>query len=245
MYIGVVQRHSLAQTMWLAEFRHHRLPAHLSNRRGTATIAARRDLLMWMLCSYWQFTVATSQNFNPTVNTQFGKLRGLRVAVPGEVLKPIDQYLGVPYAAPPIGEKRFMPPEQPSSWSGIKNATHFTPVCPQNIRNTVPEIMMPIWFTYNLDTVANYIQDQNEDCLYLNIYVPTEDGEWNGSNGPKGQSMLFNVLALLSPCDDHVLSMQQLSLCIPFVPAQVLFPSKVMSSTLLHRLRVASLPCVL
>uniref|UniRef100_A0A8C8JPB7 Carboxylesterase type B domain-containing protein n=1 Tax=Oncorhynchus tshawytscha TaxID=74940 RepID=A0A8C8JPB7_ONCTS len=181
--------------MWLGEFRHHRLPAHLSNHRGTATITARRVLLMWMLCSYWQFTVATSQNFNPTVNTQFGKLRGLRVAVPGEVLKPIDQYLGVPYAAPPIGEKRFMPPEQPSSWSGIKNATHFTPVCPQNIRNTVPEIMMPIWFTYNLDTVANYIQDQNEDCLYLNIYVPTEDGEWNGS---KGQSMFTRKWLILS-----------------------------------------------
>lgn len=51
------------------------------------------------------------------------------------------------------------------------------PVCPQNIHNTVPEIMMPIWFTYNLDTVATYIQDQSEDCLYLNIYAPTDDGE--------------------------------------------------------------------
>ncbi|KAM4621126.1 neuroligin-3a isoform 8-T8 [Polymixia lowei] len=71
-----------------------------------------------------------------------------------------------------------MPPEPPSSWSGIKNATHFAPVCPQNIHNAVPEIMMPIWFTFNLDIVATYIQDQNEDCLYLNIYVPTEDGEW-------------------------------------------------------------------
>uniref|UniRef100_A0A8C9VDU9 Neuroligin 3a n=1 Tax=Scleropages formosus TaxID=113540 RepID=A0A8C9VDU9_SCLFO len=38
--------------------------------------------------------------------------------------------------------------------------------------------MMPVWFTFNLDIVATYIQDQNEDCLYLNIYVPTEDGEW-------------------------------------------------------------------
>ncbi|TNM85026.1 hypothetical protein fugu_009204 [Takifugu bimaculatus] len=70
-----------------------------------------------------------------------------------------------------------MPPEQPASWSGVKNATHFMPVCPQNIHNTVPEIMMPIWFTYNLDTVATYIQDQSEDCLYLNIYAPTDDGE--------------------------------------------------------------------
>ncbi|XP_028271689.1 neuroligin-3a isoform X4 [Parambassis ranga] len=69
-----------------------------------------------------------------------------------------------------------MPPEPPSSWSGIKNATHFAPVCPQNIHNAVPEIMMPIWFTFNLDIVTTYIQDQHEDCLYLNIYVPTEDG---------------------------------------------------------------------
>ncbi|KAM6977239.1 neuroligin-3a isoform 2-T2 [Aplochiton taeniatus] len=92
-----------------------------------------------------------------------------------EILGPVDQYLGVPYAASPVGEKRFMPPEAPSSWSGIKNATHFAPVCPQNIHNAVPEIMMPIWFTFNLDIVASHIQDQNEDCLYLNIYVPTED----------------------------------------------------------------------
>ncbi|KAM3866543.1 neuroligin-3a isoform 8-T8 [Diretmus argenteus] len=78
-----------------------------------------------------------------------------------------------------------MPPEPPSSWSGIKNATHFAPVCPQNIHNAVPEIMMPIWFTFNLDIVATYIQDQNEDCLYLNIYVPTEDGEYIRDTGAK------------------------------------------------------------
>uniref|UniRef100_A0A6Q2Y4D4 Carboxylesterase type B domain-containing protein n=1 Tax=Esox lucius TaxID=8010 RepID=A0A6Q2Y4D4_ESOLU len=115
------------------------------------------------------------QAYHPTVNTQYGKLRGVRVPLPSEILGPVDQYLGVPYAASPVGEKRFLPPEPPSSWSGIKNATHFAPVCPQNIHNAVPEIMMPVWFTFNLDMVASYIQDQNEDCLYLNIYVPTED----------------------------------------------------------------------
>ncbi|MBN3275377.1 NLGN3 protein, partial [Polyodon spathula] len=119
--------------------------------------------------------VVNGQSYYPTVNTHFGKLRGVRAPLPSEILGPVDQYLGVPYAAPPVGEKRFMPPEPPSSWSGIRNATHFAPVCPQNIHNAVPEIMMPIWFTFNLDMVATYIQDQNEDCLYLNIYVPTED----------------------------------------------------------------------
>ncbi|XP_028619594.1 neuroligin-1 isoform X6 [Grammomys surdaster] len=36
--------------------------------------------------------------------------------------------------------------------------------------------MLPVWFTNNLDVVSSYVQDQSEDCLYLNIYVPTEDG---------------------------------------------------------------------
>uniref|UniRef100_A0A3P9APM1 Carboxylesterase type B domain-containing protein n=1 Tax=Esox lucius TaxID=8010 RepID=A0A3P9APM1_ESOLU len=135
-----------------------------------------------LAASFWILTLACclpsvpGQAYHPTVNTQYGKLRGVRVPLPSEILGPVDQYLGVPYAASPVGEKRFLPPEPPSSWSGIKNATHFAPVCPQNIHNAVPEIMMPVWFTFNLDMVASYIQDQNEDCLYLNIYVPTEDG---------------------------------------------------------------------
>ncbi|KAM4621127.1 neuroligin-3a isoform 9-T9 [Polymixia lowei] len=90
-----------------------------------------------------------------------------------------------------------MPPEPPSSWSGIKNATHFAPVCPQNIHNAVPEIMMPIWFTFNLDIVATYIQDQNEDCLYLNIYVPTEDGDLDRS----GEDGNVNVLTMATLAD--------------------------------------------
>ncbi|KAM8753451.1 neuroligin-3 isoform 3-T3 [Rhynchonycteris naso] len=118
---------------------------------------------------------ASPQAPAPTVNTHFGKLRGARVPLPSEILGPVDQYLGVPYAAPPIGEKRFLPPEPPPSWSGIRNATHFPPVCPQNIHTAVPEVMLPVWFTANLDIVATYIQEPNEDCLYLNVYVPTED----------------------------------------------------------------------
>ncbi|XP_030042787.1 neuroligin-2-like isoform X7 [Microcaecilia unicolor] len=39
----------------------------------------------------------------------------------------------------------------------------------------LPGIMMPVWFTDNLEVAAGYVQNQSEDCLYLNIYVPTED----------------------------------------------------------------------
>ncbi|XP_043913312.1 neuroligin-3-like isoform X2 [Protopterus annectens] len=141
------------------------------------------NFALWILSFASFVMLMDGQVHYPTVNTHYGKLRGVRVPLPTEILGPVDQYLGVPYAAAPVGEKRFMPPDPPSSWSGIRNATHFSSVCPQNIHNAVPEIMMPVWFTSNLDIVAAYIQDQNEDCLYLNIYIPTEDGSTTKKQG--------------------------------------------------------------
>ncbi|XP_013928603.1 PREDICTED: neuroligin-1 isoform X1 [Thamnophis sirtalis] len=115
-------------------------------------------------------------DIDPVVTTNFGKLRGMKKELNNEILGPVIEFLGVPYAAPPIGEHRFQPPEPPSPWPDIKNATQFAPVCPQNIiEGRLPEVMLPVWFTNNLDIVSTFVQDQNEDCLYLNIYVPTED----------------------------------------------------------------------
>lgn len=115
---------------------------------------------------------------HPIVSTVYGKVRGIRRELNNEILAPVEQYLGVPYATAPIGERRFQPPEAPGSWQEIRNATQFAPVCPQNVHGVLPEIMLPVWFTDNLDAAATYVQNQSEDCLYLNIYVPTEDGEW-------------------------------------------------------------------
>ncbi|XP_048091914.1 neuroligin-2b isoform X3 [Alosa alosa] len=112
---------------------------------------------------------------HPMVTTGYGKLRGVRKELNNEILGPVEQYLGVPYATPPVGERRFQPPEAPGSWQEVRNATQFAPVCPQNIHGVLPEIMLPVWFTDNLDAAAAYVQNQSEDCLYLNIYVPTED----------------------------------------------------------------------
>ncbi|XP_028571479.1 neuroligin-3 isoform X8 [Lacerta agilis] len=162
-------------------------------------------LALWILSFASAVVQMESQAYSPTVNTHYGKLRGVRVPLPSEILGPVDQYLGVPYAAPPIGEKRFMPPEPPPSWSGIRNATHFSPVCPQNIHTAVPEIMLPIWFTSNLDIVATYIQDPNEDCLYLNIYIPTEDGFLStGDQAAKGNYGLLDQIQALRWISENI-----------------------------------------
>lgn len=135
-------------------------------------------VLLWITALAIKFTLIDSQAQYPVVNTNYGKIRGLRTPLPNEILGPVEQYLGVPYASPPTGERRFQPPEPPSSWTGIRNATQFAAVCPQHLdERSLLHDMLPIWFTANLDTLMTYVQDQNEDCLYLNIYVPTEDGK--------------------------------------------------------------------
>ncbi|XP_069319446.1 neuroligin-4, X-linked isoform X3 [Eulemur rufifrons] len=140
-------------------------------------IMLNSNVLLWITALAIKFTLIDSQAQYPVVNTNYGKIRGLRTPLPNEILGPVEQYLGVPYASPPTGERRFQPPEPPSSWTGVRNATQFAAVCPQHLdERSLLHDMLPIWFTANLDTLMTYVQDQNEDCLYLNIYVPTEDG---------------------------------------------------------------------
>lgn len=141
-----------------------------------STGKTKANLLPWIgLAAICMATVSAQQH--PVVTTNYGKLRGVKVTLPNEILGPVEQYLGIPYALAPTGERRFQPPEPPMSWPGIRNATQFAPVCPQFLEDRfLLNDMLPVWFTANLDTVVTYVQEQSEDCLFLNIYVPTEDG---------------------------------------------------------------------
>ena len=67
-----------------------------------------------------------------------------------------DEYLGIPYAAPPVGDLRLMPPQPAASWSGVRDATQFGDRCVQG-SGWDPGYENPIL---------------TEDCLYLNVYVP-------------------------------------------------------------------------
>ena len=43
----------------------------------------------------------------------------------------VEAFLGVPYAAPPVGSLRYLPPASPGPWQGIRPATNLPPACPQ------------------------------------------------------------------------------------------------------------------
>ncbi|XP_048844661.1 neuroligin-1-like isoform X3 [Brienomyrus brachyistius] len=136
---------------------------------------------LWALGVALQAAAVTLQqqkmdDVDPVVTTTYGKLRGFKKELGNDILGPVVQFLGVPYAAPPTGGRRFQPPEPPIPWSGTRNTTQFAPVCPQTVlEGRLPDVMLPVWFTNGLEVVSSYVQDQSEDCLFLNIYVPTED----------------------------------------------------------------------
>ncbi|GFR01806.1 neuroligin-4, X-linked [Trichonephila clavata] len=110
------------------------------------------------------------------VTTKYGSLRGFVTTLPNRQWKPVEIYLGIPYASPPVGSLRFMPPVTPAHWRGVRMVDKFSAVCPQNLPDISNETealkRMPIGRYEYLRKLIPLLQNQSEDCLYLNIYAP-------------------------------------------------------------------------
>ena len=93
----------------------------------------------------------------PTVEITQGRLEGVREGG-------IGIYRGIPYAAPPIGKRRWQPPGPAPDWEGLRDATEFGASC---IQPALPP--QNLYF----DRLAK----TSEDCLTLNIWAPEEAGD--------------------------------------------------------------------
>ena len=93
-----------------------------------------------------------------TVRGTTGARHGLvvptdRGLVQGKSAEGTDQWLGIPYAAPPVGALRWAAPQPTPRWRGIRPTTSYGSRCAQLASGNGPRV-------------------DNEDCLYLNVYTP-------------------------------------------------------------------------
>ncbi|XP_063993717.1 neuroligin-1-like [Diachasmimorpha longicaudata] len=103
------------------------------------------------------------------VKTRYGTLRG--IVARSAIGEGVEVYLGVPYATPPLGALRFMPPVTPTQWRGTRLADNMPSPCPQK----VPGVSDPTISRHRRDYIERItplLVNQSEDCLYLNLYVP-------------------------------------------------------------------------
>ena len=93
---------------------------------------------------------------SPGVQITSGKLEGIKE-------DGLFVFKGIPYAAPPIGNLRWMPPQSPKPWAGVRPAARFGPICPQDVGPSAIPGRKPS------------VEPQSEDCLFLNVWTPGID----------------------------------------------------------------------
>jgi para-nitrobenzyl esterase len=99
-------------------------------------------------CTKETAKVATTVLTDP-IKIDTGYISGTLI---GDVGKEVRIYRGIPYAAPPVGDLRWKPPQSAAPWQGIRESTAFGNLCPQ-------PAMIP----------GEKPPEQSEDCLSLNV----------------------------------------------------------------------------
>ena len=85
----------------------------------------------------------------PILEISTGRLQGVN-------LDGLVWFKNIPYAAPPVGELRWRPPQPAANWEGVRDASQFGQACPQTLVQGLNSELAP----------------GNEDCLKLNVYAP-------------------------------------------------------------------------
>ena len=117
-----------------------------------ATPRRRALLLAVLACALLSGCFLADDGDPVSLEVSGGELRGV-------ARDDVRAYLGIPYAAPPVGDLRWRAPRPAAAWDGVREAEEFGASCPQP------------------DGQGGLAPGGDEDCLYLNVWRPDTDAE--------------------------------------------------------------------
>jgi para-nitrobenzyl esterase len=124
--------------------------------------AMKRHLPLLVACSVASAAAQSSGVTRPSATIDSGALQGANFgATPNEAM-----FLGIPYAAPPTGDRRWKPPQPVEKWQGVCKTDAYGSACPQSVE--------PNWNGYEkeMQTFEPYYSfHMDEGCLYLNVWT--------------------------------------------------------------------------
>ena len=123
---------------------------------GTLRVCATLIGMLLLVCGCGSGSGPTDTIPTDTIMTESGPVRGIHTGA-------VDEYLGVPYAAAPVDELRWLPPRPHGPWQGVLEAFNFGSECTQP--GSSPD-----------ETAGS------ENCLFLNVYRPHHRP---GKNSPR------------------------------------------------------------
>ena len=135
--------------------RHTSLSPRSSRPRKTSrTTNLGLAVTLGTLCASWPGVAAgpdqgSEKRLSPVVETKEGPVQGF-------IANGVTEFLGIPYAEPPVGALRWQPPKDHAPWTNVLKATEFAPIC-------------ALVTTLGVFSGA---ANNNEDCLYLNVFTP-------------------------------------------------------------------------
>jgi len=143
--------------------------------------------LMALMFPFFHGALADPSKIPGTVLLDSGKISG----APSKTDSDILVFKGIPYAAPPVDEWRWKPPQPVSPWVGVRDGSQFGTICPQ------PKSPI-VWLSES--------GKMSEDCLYLNVWTPAKSQKdalpvmvWihgGGNVNGSGSSPLYDGTAL-------------------------------------------------
>nr|XP_039263240.1 carboxylesterase 5A-like [Styela clava] len=127
-------------------------------------VATKASLILILVTSWYYYE--STDNSAVIVSTVNGKIKGKVVKLKVEDTNSVCVFRNIPFAKPPVGKLRFLPPEPAESWKGVRDGTI------QGNLPMYPRILDEPLGKYFPLINPNVNDISNEDCLHLSVFAP-------------------------------------------------------------------------